>query len=97
MAKKASRRLVQRRHVRDLDRLARMVPGGSPERPVEIDTPAVVEVMAVAAPCPLCGGGLRLVEHAAETIDGVRLRVARLACTGCGVARAMYFKLRALQ
>jgi hypothetical protein len=34
------------------------------------------------------------VEHAAETIDGVRLRVARVTCTACGTGRAIYFRLR---
>ncbi len=80
--------------MRDLERLAQLAVGGAPARPLEIDTPPLVEVMAAAMSCPLCGGSLRLVEHAAETIDGVRLRVARVVCTACGVARAIYFRLR---
>lgn len=96
-ARKLSRRLAQRQHVRDLDRLARLAPGGAPDRPLEIDTPPLVEVMTAAAPCPLCAGEFRLDEHAAETIDGVRLRVARVTCRSCGIARAVYFKLRAAQ
>lgn len=77
----------------DLERLARLQPGGSPARPLVIDSPAVVEVRAEATPCPLCGGSLKLEEHAAEIIDGVRLRVARVACTMCGVKREIYFRL----
>jgi hypothetical protein len=88
------RRLAQRQHVRDLDRLARRAPGGSPERPLEIDTPPLVEVIAGTTPCPLCHGSFRLDEHAAETIDGRRLRVARVTCTSCGIAREIYFRLR---
>ena len=70
-----------------------MAPGGSPRRPLEVDTPAVVDLRAVASPCPLCGGLLKLEEHAAETIDGVRLRVAAVACTLCGTRRKIYFRL----
>ena len=79
--------------VRDIERLARLEPGGSPQRPFVIDSPAVVEVRAVAKPCPLCEGPLRLDEHAAEEIDGVRLRVASVTCTLCGVRRSLYFHL----
>ena len=86
--------MAQREHVRDLERLAKLAPGGAPDRAIEIDTPPLVDLMAVAHPCPLCAGSLRLDEHAAETIEGVRLRVAHVTCTGCGVARAIYFRLR---
>lgn len=79
--------------MRDLERLARVEPGGSPDRPIEIDTPAIVEVRALAKPCPLCQGPLRLEEHAAVEIDGARLRVAAVACTQCGVQRSLYFRL----
>ena len=87
--------MAQRQHVRDLERLALMAPGGAPSNPIEIDTPPLVEVTVAAMVCPLCRGTLRLDEHAAETIDGDRLRVAHLACTSCGVGRAIYFRLRA--
>jgi hypothetical protein len=88
--------MAQRQHVRDLERLARLAPGGAPSRPIDIETPPLVEVTVAAMPCPLCGGTLRLDEHAAETIDGERLRIAHLTCTTCGVARAIYFRLRAV-
>jgi len=93
---RAARRTRARAHaelVRDLERLARLAPGGAPERPRAIDSPAQVEVIAAATPCPLCRGGLRVDEHASETRDGVRLRVARVACTTCGVRRALWFRL----
>jgi hypothetical protein len=79
--------------VRDLEKLARLEPGGGPDRPLAVESVAQVEVMATSRPCPLCQGGLRLVEHAAETVDGARLRIARLTCTTCGVPRARYFRL----
>jgi hypothetical protein len=92
--RKPSRRMAQRAHVRDLERLAQHAPGGAPDRAIEVDTPPLVDVMAVARPCPLCAGSLRLDEHTAETIDGERLRVAHVTCTSCGIARAIYFRLR---
>ena len=96
-SRKRAERQELRRHVRDLDRLARSAPGGAPDHPLLIDTPPLVDVQAEATPCPLCTGSFRLVEHAADTIDGVRLRVARVMCTTCGIPRAMYFKLREAQ
>jgi hypothetical protein len=75
--------------VSDLERLARLQPGGAPDRPIEIASPAQVEIIAERKPCPLCEGTLALREHAQE--DG--LRVARLECTSCGVARAVWFRL----
>jgi hypothetical protein len=94
--RRSARRARAREHeklVRDLERLAQLEPGGAAERPLVIDSPAEVEVIAAARPCPLCKGGLRVEEHAAETVDGVRLRIARVACVQCGVRRAFYFRL----
>ena len=79
--------------MRDLERLARLEVGGAPDRPLPVESVAQIEVMAMSRPCPLCQGNVRLVEHAAETVDGVRLRVVRIACTLCGVLRARYFRL----
>jgi hypothetical protein len=93
---RALRRAEAREHaklVRELDRLAALRPGGSAERPLVVESPAQVEPIAAASPCPLCGATQRLVEHTAEEADGVRLRVARLLCTMCGVPRALYFRL----
>jgi hypothetical protein len=93
---RGARRLRARAHeklVHDLERLARLAPGGAPDRPRQIDSPAQVDVIATATPCPLCEGVLRLDEHASETRDGIRLRVARVACTTCGVRRELWFRL----
>src|SRR5262249_26798394 len=93
---RAGRRARAREHaelVRELERLARTRPGGAPERPIEVASPAQVDPMADATPCPLCEAGLRLEEHRAETVRGVRLRVAAMRCTRCGVRRALYFRL----
>lgn len=83
--------------VRDLSKLARLAPGGAPDRAIEIVSPSEVEVRAGSMLCPICQGELRVEEHAAETIDGVRLRVARVICAVCRDRRAIYFKLASSQ
>ncbi len=93
---RTARRRRDRLHeklARDLERLARLEPGGSPERPLAVVSPAVVDVLAVAKPCPLCGGTLRLEDHTAREVDGVRLRVAAVVCTSCRAGRELYFRL----
>jgi hypothetical protein len=93
---RGARRTSTRAHtkiVRERERLALLAPGGAPERPIEVASPSQVEVMADARPCPLCDGSLLVEEHAAETVDGVRLRVARVACAACGSRRAIWFRL----
>jgi hypothetical protein len=98
--RKPSPRTVRRARARlheglvtDMERLARLAPGGAPDRPLDVEAPTQVEPIAEAMPCPLCQGALRIVEHAAETHDGARLRVAHLRCTACGVDRSVYFRL----
>lgn len=86
--------IAARRLARDRERLARLSEGGTPERPIAVESPAEVEVVAASMPCPLCDALLRLLEHKAETIGGRRLRVARSVCLACGAERAIYFALR---
>ena len=96
---RTERRARARAHaelVQDLDRLARRTTGGSPARPRDVESPTQVEPIAEATPCPLCAGGLRLVEHGVEAHGGERLRVARMRCTSCGVPRVSYFRLAGL-
>jgi hypothetical protein len=82
-----------RKHVRDLDRLAAASPGGSPQRPIAIDTPAVVEGRARSERCPLCKGQLDLEEHNAVIVDGEPLREARVRCRQCHTRRSLWFRL----
>jgi len=88
-----ARARAQRSLVRDQERLARLQLGGVPARPIPVASPAEVDVIATAMPCPLCAGTLRMTEHAAEIVGGVRLRVARLVCTACRAPRAVWFRL----
>jgi hypothetical protein len=79
---------------RDLERLALLGPGGSPERALVITSPSEVEVQARATPCPVCRGEVHVDEHTAETTpSGARVRVARVSCPTCGRRRALYFRL----
>ena len=80
--------------VDDLEILERRKAGGSPARPIDIESTAQVEPLAAQVACPLCEGPLALLEHAGETHEGVRLRVAHLRCGRCGIGRARYFRLR---
>ncbi|MBX3221284.1 MAG: hypothetical protein KF795_12245 [Labilithrix sp.] len=78
--------------------LAALEAGGSPERPIEVTSASVVEAHAVGLGCAACGGSTRVEEHTAVTIPGAggvprALRVARVRCARCGVARDVYFRL----
>jgi hypothetical protein len=88
-----ARARVQEGLVSDLERLARQAQGGAPDRPLDVEAPTQVEPIAEATSCPLCQGPLRMVEHAAETHEGRRLRVAHVRCTSCGIERSLYFRL----
>jgi hypothetical protein len=96
LSNRAARRERDRTTVkfaRDVERLYRLDPGGSPERPIQLEAASQLDSHATARPCPLCQGTLRLDDHTAETIEGARLRVAHLSCTSCHVRRTLYFQL----
>ena len=95
--KRSERRAHDRAQVKigkDLERLWKLGPGGAPERPIAITSPAEVEVHARSTRCPICQGELRIEEHVAETAPSGRLRVARVVCVVCRAPRAIYFQLR---
>ena len=78
---------------RDRERLARLEPGGTPPNPIDVASASQVEVHARSLPCLRCGAEPRVEEHAAETIDGMRVRIARMHCPACGARRAIYFRI----
>jgi ribosomal protein S27AE len=84
---------AQEKLARDREKLAHLEPGGSPERPVPLDSASQVEVHARSLTCTRCGSDLRLDEHAALTMGDQRLRVARLTCPRCGVKREAWFRI----
>lgn len=69
--------------------------GCSPENPIVVETPAVVDQRARARPCPLCGGALRFEEQTAERHEGRLLRCTHLTCIDCGVPRRFWFRIGA--
>jgi hypothetical protein len=95
-SKRAARRARERAHaalVQDLERLWQLSPGGAPDRPIPIESPAQVEPRAEATRCPLCERTMAVEAHEAVAFEGELLRVARLRCGDCGMRRAQYFRL----
>jgi len=98
MPKKPRPRAKQREAARSLQklqdarqRLFALEVGGTPERPVIVTSAAVVEAHAESVACPRCKGRHDVVEHVALTIEGRRLREARLRCRQCGTTRSLWF------
>lgn len=75
------------------ERLFELEAGGSAERPLAVVSSAVVETQAESVPCPRCEGRHEVVEHVAVTLQGVRLREARLRCRQCGTTRSLWFRI----
>ena len=101
MAKKTRARTQRREVGRALsklqasrEKLFQLEPGGSPERPLDLASPALVEVHAQSVPCPRCEGRHDVLEHLALTRGEVRLREARLRCRQCGSLRSLWFRIR---
>jgi hypothetical protein len=78
---------------RDRDKLARLEAGGSPERPLVLESASQVEVHARTLRCTRCDGELRVDEHLARVVAGQRLRLARLTCPRCAAKRDAWFRL----
>jgi hypothetical protein len=76
--------------VRDREKLAALSPGGSKERPIEVDSAAVVEVRVRNLPCAQCEGMYRVVEHRSPASG---LREVSVQCTQCSAPRVLWFRL----
>jgi hypothetical protein len=99
-ARKLSPRAARRAQTRALEKLANqrqklagLETGGAPDHPLDVESASQVEVHARSLRCVRCDGSCRVDEHLAETIDGERLRVARLVCLACGARRSVYFRI----
>ena len=100
MTKKARARTERREQARalekvarDREKLARLEAGGSPERPIRLESASQVEVHARSLPCTRCAAEPRVEEHLARVVDEQRLRLVRLACPMCGARREVWFRL----
>lgn len=81
-------RALRAEHTRE--QLAALLPGGSPDRPIDVASAAVIEVRAGAMACPHCSGLYRVLEHT-RPVPGVR-RVD-VECRYCGVPRTLWFRI----
>jgi hypothetical protein len=82
-----------RKEVRRTEALAAELPGGAPDRPIDVASASVVEGKARATPCIQCGGELDLCgDRAASTARGV-LRELALACRRCHAPRTLWFRI----
>lgn len=82
-----------RKEVAGRQQAALALPGGSRQRPVDVETPAVIRGRAESTACPLCGGRLSLEDEGAEFVDGQQLRSVALRCRQCGVPRTLWYRL----
>jgi predicted Zn finger-like uncharacterized protein len=88
-ARRAQERAA-RQLVRDREKLAGLVAGGSAERPIEVPSSAVIEGRVRAMPCPQCKGELRVGDHRSE---GAGLRALDVRCQTCGTPRTLWFRI----
>jgi predicted RNA-binding Zn-ribbon protein involved in translation (DUF1610 family) len=79
--------------VRQREKLFLLDAGGSPERPVDVESASVVEPRASSFTCPRCEVALRVEAHHAPSVDGMRLRQAEVSCPRCGQRRSIWFRL----
>lgn len=90
--------------VRDRERLAALVPGGSAERPIAVDSPAVIDSRVGSMRCPQCEGAYVIDDHAApprvtdpagprSAAPAAALRRVDVTCRLCHVSRALWFRL----
>jgi len=81
-----------RKEVRRTEALAGELPGGAPDRPIDVTSASVVDGKARATPCIHCGGELDLRgDRATSTARGV-LREIALICRRCHAPRTLWFR-----
>jgi len=76
--------------VRDREKLANLSPGGARDRPIIVETAAVIEGRVRAMPCVQCEGAYRVGEHRSE---GPGLRAVDAKCERCGAPRTVWFRI----
>ena len=96
LSERGRRRAGERTAVKmaqDRVRLAELSPGGAPERPVVVESAAVVDGRARDTRCAVCEAGLDLDEHEVVAHGAVSLRRVRLTCKECHTPRVLWFKI----
>jgi hypothetical protein len=79
-----------RKLIHDRERLWSLSSGGTAARPIEVDSPAVIEVRVRAMACPQCEGEYAIREHAAA---GAGVRMIAAVCQRCHAPRQIWFRL----
>lgn len=75
-------------------KLAALEPGGTPERPLEVDAASQIEGRAESMACLRCEGELRVFEHRSIVHPKVGgLREVELACKACGQHRTVWYRV----
>ncbi len=82
-----------RRLAADRERLAALEPGGSPERPLEVESASIVEPRAVDLGCLHCDAVPRVEAQDAVRVDDRVLRRVRLRCRACGAEREVWVRI----
>jgi hypothetical protein len=81
------------RLLRAKEALAVLEPGGTAERPIEVESASQIEVHARSMTCPACGEPWHVEEHVVEVHDGRTIRVVRARSPQCGRRRRIYFAI----
>lgn len=99
MATKKRARTLRRELERERSKLARTREalealdfGGSPERPIEVESASQIEPHARAMHCPVCDDAYRVLDH--EVAKGGALRVVTAQSPQCGRTTKIWFRLR---
>lgn len=87
-----SRERSARRLVQDRERLAGLLPGGAQERPLLVDSVAVIDGRVRSMRCPQCEGGYAVDDDRAVAPG---LRCIAVTCRLCHVARSIWFRIGA--
>lgn len=86
-------RLADDKLVRARMKLMDLEPGGTPERPMDVSTAALVEPKARSIPCPRCEEPFGVESHEAHAGGHGRLREVALECRNCGTTRKAWFRI----
>ena len=83
-----------RKTVRQLERLAAELPGGSPEQPIDVASASVIETKARAIACIQCEATEMELrgDHAMSTARGV-VREVTMVCRQCHAPRVVWFRV----
>ncbi|HSN27331.1 MAG TPA: hypothetical protein VLT45_13650 [Kofleriaceae bacterium] len=85
-----ARERAARQLVRDREKLADLSAGGAKERPIAVESSAVIEGRVRAMPCVQCEGPYRVGDHRSE---GPGLRAVEARCERCGAPRTVWFRI----